>query len=89
MKVIEVEEGMVCYEPITDTLFVSFGDYDSTSLSHEVEAGNGVYLQYDAATEELSHMEIWHFRENFGDFPTVLRVPGAEIRLNGSNPVAA
>ena len=78
MKRIEVEPSRVAYDDATDTLFVGLGDYNPTCIDHEVECGNGVFLQYSWPDEKLAFIEIWHFEENSWQFPVTIITPGPD-----------
>ena len=83
MRTINIGADRVAYDPATDVLFASLGDYDPTMLDEELDAGNGVYLQYAWPSKALAFIEVFGFARRFGKLPTTICIDSPEaMRIN-------
>ena len=74
MSIVNVGAERMSYDSATDVLYASSGDYDPATLDEEVDAGNGVYLQYSWPGHEPAFLEIFGFSKRYGSLPTDIRL---------------
>lgn len=79
MRIVTLDEKRVAYDPATDVLFASLGDYDPSMLDEEISAGDGVYLQYSWPDHELAFIEVFGFSKRYGSLPVNIRLDTPEM----------
>lgn len=81
MKVITIDEQRVAYDPVTDVLFASLDDFDPSMMDEEIDAGDGVYLQYSWPDHKLAFIEVFGFSKRYGSLPVNLHLRTPEAMM--------
>ncbi len=73
MKTISIDIKQISYDPITDTLYVKYGDYGD-SCTDVVDISPNISVLFGYPDGEFAGIEIFDFKEVYGDLPSKLDI---------------
>ena len=69
MRTYYIDHDRIGYEPLTDTLYVGYGDYELGNCTKPELVDGHIDVMYGYPDGGFAGVTIMDFKETFGDFP--------------------